>query len=55
MEQENKKKKRKKREKWMKFRHKAVRNLLWIFIKPLAIAMYGIKIEKFNKKEIVRI
>ena len=50
MEQENKKKKRKKREKWMKFRHKVVRNLLWIFIKPLAVAMYGIKIEKFKEE-----
>jgi len=50
MEKENKKKKRKKREKWMKFRHKVVRSLLWIFIKPLAVAMYGIKVEKFKEE-----
>jgi 1-acyl-sn-glycerol-3-phosphate acyltransferase len=50
MEKDNKKKKRKKREKWMKFRHKVVRGMLWIFIKPLAVAMYGIKIDKFKEE-----
>lgn len=46
----DKKKKHKKKEKWLKFRHKVVRALLWVFIKPLAIALYGIKIEKFKEE-----
>lgn len=50
MEKEKTKKKRKKKEKWLKFRHKVVRALLWVFIKPLAVAMYGIKIEKFKEE-----
>lgn len=45
-----KKKKRKKKEKWLKFRHKVVRALLWVFIHPLAVALYGIKIEKFKEE-----
>lgn len=49
MEKE-KKKKRKKQGKWLKFRHKVVRALLWIFIKPLTVVMYGIKIEKFKEE-----
>jgi len=51
MEKENKKKKRKKKEKWMKFRHKVVRVLLWVFIKPLTVALYGIKVEKFKEQQ----
>jgi len=50
MEKEKTKKKRKKKGKWLKFRHKVVRALLWVFIKPLAVAMYGIKIEKFKEE-----
>ena len=41
MEKEKKNKKKKKNGKWMKFRHKVVRSLLWVFIKPLAVAMYN--------------
>lgn len=48
--EKDKKKKRKKKEKWLKFRHKVVRALLWIVIKPLAVALYGIKIEKFKEE-----
>ena len=43
--------KRKKKEKWLKFRHKVVRRCLAIFIKPLTVAMYGIKIEKFKEED----
>ena len=49
MEKE-KKKKRKKKEKWLKFRHVVVRRCLAVFVKPLAVAMYGIKIEKFKEE-----
>jgi len=50
MEKEKSKKKRKKKKKWLKFRHKVVRAVLWIVIKPLAVIMYGIKIEKFKEE-----
>jgi len=48
--EKDKKKKRKKKEKWLKFRHVVVRRCLAIFIKPIAVAMYGIKIEKFKEE-----
>jgi len=48
--EKDKKKKRKKKEKWLKFRHKVVRALLWVFIQPLTVIMYGIKIEKFKEE-----
>ena len=51
MEKDKTKKKRKKKTKWIKFRHKVVRRCLAIFIKPIAMAMYGIKIEKFKEEE----
>lgn len=51
MEKDKTKKKRKKKFKWIKFRHKVVRRCLAIFIKPIAMAMYGIKIEKFKEEE----
>ena len=51
MEKENKKKKRKKKTKWIKFRHTVVRRCLAIFIKPIAMIMYGIKIEKFKEEQ----
>ena len=51
MEKEKTKKKRKKKTKWLKFRHKVVRRCLAIFIKPIAMAMYGVKIEKFKEEE----
>ena len=47
---EKAKKKRKRREKWMKFRHKMVRSLAGIFLKPVTVALYGIKIEKFKEE-----
>lgn len=54
MENEKKEKKRKKskrNKKWLKFRHKVVRRTLAVFIKPVAVAMYGIKIEKFKGRQ----
>lgn len=51
MEKDKTKKKRKKKIKWIKFRHKVVRRCLAIFIKPIAMAMYGIKIKKFKEEE----
>jgi len=51
MEKEKTKKKRKKKTKWLKFRHKVVRRCLAIFIKPIAMLMYGIKIEKFKEEQ----
>ena len=51
MEKEKSKKKRKKKAKWIKFRHKVVRRCLAIFIKPIAMMMYGIKIEKFKEEQ----
>lgn len=51
MEKENTKKKHKKKKKWIKFRHKVVRRCLAIFIKPIAMLMYGIKIDKFKEEE----
>ena len=42
---------KKKRAKWMKFRHKVVRRCLAIFIKPIAMVMYGVKIEKFKEEQ----
>lgn len=48
--EKDKKKKRKKKEKWLKFRHVVVRKFLAIFVKPLTVAMYGIKIEKFKEE-----
>lgn len=51
MEKEKTKKKRKKKTKWLKFRHKVVRRCLAIFIKPIAMAMYGVKIEKFKEEQ----
>ena len=51
MEKDKTNKKRKKKTKWLKFRHKVVRRCLAIFIKPIAMAMYGIKIEKFKEEQ----
>lgn len=51
MEKDKTKKKLKKKTKWIKFRHKVVRRCLAIFIKPIAMAMYGIKIEKFKEEQ----
>ena len=44
------KKKRKKKRKWMKFRHKIVRNLAMVFLEPITAALYRIKIEKFKEE-----
>ncbi len=46
----NKEKKRKKQKKWMKFRHRVVRNVAYALLKPVAYAMYGIKVEKFKEQ-----
>lgn len=42
--------KNKKNQKWMRFRHKIVRNVLFLFIYPYSRLKYGIKIEKFREK-----
>ena len=48
--EKDKKKKRKKKGKWLKFRDVVVRRCLAVFVKPIAVAMYGIKIEKFKEE-----
>ncbi len=42
---------KKKQNKWLKFRHKIVRNVLCVFLKPYSIFKYGIKVEKFKEQE----
>jgi 1-acyl-sn-glycerol-3-phosphate acyltransferase len=41
-------KNKKKKKKWIKFRHKVVRNLAWLVIYPYAKLKYGMKIHKFK-------
>lgn len=45
-----KKKKRKKNTKWMRFRHRVVTKVAYIVLKPFAVGMYGIKVEKFKEQ-----
>lgn len=42
--------KKKKKEKWMKFRHRVVRNVAYWLIKPYCRWKYGIHIEKFREE-----
>ena len=42
--------KNKKREKWMKFRHRIVRNIACAVLKPYSVLKYGIKVEKFKEQ-----
>lgn len=44
-------KKTKKQKKWIKFRHKVIRNLAYLVIKPFCVLKYGIKIEKFKEQK----
>ena len=44
-------KKKKKDTKWMKFRHKVVRNILYCIIGPYVHIRYKIKIERFKEQE----
>ncbi len=44
-------KKEKNTKKWIKFRHRIVRNLLYIFIYPYSLIKYRIKIEKFKEQK----
>ncbi len=46
----NEKKTKKKREKWVKLRHKVVRNVLYCLLKPYSILKYGLKSEKFTEE-----
>lgn len=46
----NDKKKNRKSKKWMKFRHRVVRNLAYIVLKPFSAIKYGVKIEKFKEQ-----
>lgn len=43
-------KEKKKNGKWMKFRHRVVRNILCFFLKPYCILKYGIKVERFKEQ-----
>ncbi|MBR4308703.1 MAG: 1-acyl-sn-glycerol-3-phosphate acyltransferase [Oscillospiraceae bacterium] len=43
-------KKKKKKEKWLKFRHKVVRNVVFPFLKPYVRLKYGIRIKKFREQ-----
>ncbi len=45
------KEKNKKNKKWMKFRHKIVRNVLFMILYPYSRLKYGLKIEKFREKK----
>jgi len=45
------KQKSKKKKKWLKFRHRVVRNLLYFPMKLYARLHYGIRIEKFKEQE----
>lgn len=45
-----KERKRKKNKKWLKFRHRIVRNIAYVILKPFAVGMYGIKVEKFKEQ-----
>lgn len=42
--------KKKKQKKWLKFRHRVVRNIAWIILHPYCRIKYGIKIEKFKEQ-----
>lgn len=44
-------KKKKKDGKWLKFRHRVVRNIVYCVLRPYVHFKYGIKIEKFKKQE----
>ena len=44
-------KKKKKREKWLKFRHRVVRNILSFTLGIYSKHKYGIKVEKFRDQE----
>ena len=40
-----------KKKKWIKFRHRVVRNILYAILGPYSRFKYGIKIEKFEQQE----
>lgn len=42
---------KKKQNKWLKFRHKIVRNILCFLLKPYCVWKYGIKVERFKEQE----
>lgn len=42
---------KKQKKKWIRFRHKVIRNLAYLVLKPFAVIKYGIKIEKFKEQE----
>ena len=44
-------KNKKKNKKWLRFRHKVVRCVAWLFIYPYSKIKYGMKIHKFQEKE----
>ncbi len=40
-----------KKKKWIKFRHRVMRNILYVILSPYSRIKYGIKIEKFKEQE----
>ncbi len=42
--------KQKKQKKWIKYRHKIVRNILYVILYPYSVIRYGIKIDKFKEQ-----
>ena len=42
--------KKKKRAKWLKFRHRIVRNVACAILKPYCIVKYGLKVERFKEQ-----
>jgi len=42
---------KKKKKKWLKFRHKVIRNLAYWVLYPYTRIKYGVKIEKFRGQE----
>ena len=42
---------RNKKKKWLRYRHKVVRNILYVLLGPYARLKYGIKVERFREQE----
>ena len=41
---------KKKQKRWLKFRHRIVRNILYVILYPYSVIRYGIKIDKFKEQ-----
>jgi len=42
---------KKKNKKWLKARHRLVRNIAYLILRPFSAIKYGIKIERFRENE----